>query len=57
VGLDNFRRVTADPGFWSAAWFSLRFGVITAVAQCVLGLFLAVYLAPLLRVTAGWSRS
>jgi len=52
-GLDNFRRVTADDGFWQAVWFSLRFGVITAVFQCALGLFLAVYLAPLIR-RHGW---
>jgi hypothetical protein len=25
-GLKNFRDVTADPTFWQAAWFSLRFG-------------------------------
>ena len=53
VGLDNFRRVMADPGFWNAAWFSLRFGIITALLQCGLGLFLAVYLAPLLS-RHGW---
>ncbi len=48
-GLDNFRQVMADTSFWQAAWFSLRFGVITAILQCTLGLFLAVYLAPLIR--------
>lgn len=48
-GLENFRQVAADASFWQAAWFSLRFGVITAVLQCALGLFLAVYLAPLIR--------
>jgi len=53
VGLDNFARVLGDDGFWQAAWFSLRFGVITAVLQCALGLFLAVYLAPLIR-RHGW---
>lgn len=52
-GLDNFRAVLADDSFWRAAWFSLRFGVITAALQCVLGLFLAVYLAPLIR-RHGW---
>ncbi|MCA3542638.1 MAG: sugar ABC transporter permease, partial [Rhodobacter sp.] len=25
-GLKNFRDATADPTFWQAAWFSLRFG-------------------------------
>ncbi len=53
VGLDNFRRVLADDGFWQAAWFSLRFGLITAVLQCALGLLLAVYLSPLIKRN-GW---
>jgi multiple sugar transport system permease protein len=53
TGLDNFARVMADDRFWQAAWFSLRFGVITAVLQCALGLFLAVYLAPLI-ARHGW---
>ncbi len=53
TGLDNFRTVLGDPDFWASAWFSLRFAVVTAVAECVLGLFLAVYLAPLIR-RHGW---
>lgn len=53
-GLKNFRDVIADTTFWQAAWFSLRFGAITAVLQCVLGLALAVYLAPLVR-QHGWT--
>lgn len=53
TGLDNFRRVLADDDFWAAASFSLRFGLICAAAQCALGLFLAVYLAPLIR-NHGW---
>lgn len=52
-GMQNFRDVAADAGFWQAAWFSLRFGAIAAVLQCALGLFLAVYLAPLIRLH-GW---
>jgi len=52
-GLDNFRIVLADPAFWKAVWFSLRFAVITALLQCLLGLVLAVYLAPLIR-DHGW---
>jgi multiple sugar transport system permease protein len=52
-GLDNFRTVIADPSFWQAAWFSLRFGAITAFAEVILGLALAVYLAPLIRKN-GW---
>lgn len=53
-GLTNFRDVLADPTFWQAAWFSLRFGVITAVLQCAIGLALAIYLAPLVR-QHGWT--
>jgi len=53
TGLDNFRTVLSDDSFWQAAWFSLRFGLITAVLQCLLGLALAVYLAPLIR-DHGW---
>ena len=53
-GLRNFRDVTADPTFWQAAWFSLRFGAITAILQCGLGLALAVYLAPLTQ-RHGWT--
>jgi ABC-type sugar transport system permease subunit len=37
----------------AATWFSLRFAVITALLQCLLGLALAVYLAPLIR-DHGW---
>jgi multiple sugar transport system permease protein len=47
-GLGNYATVVADPGFWSAAWFSLRFGLITATAECLIGLFLAIFLAPLI---------
>jgi multiple sugar transport system permease protein len=53
IGLKNFQLVLQDASFWNAGWFSLRFGVITAVLECVLGLFLAVYLAPLIR-NHGW---
>jgi multiple sugar transport system permease protein len=47
-GAENYAAALTDPGFWSAAWFSLRFGIITAAAECLIGLALAVYLAPLL---------
>ncbi|WP_421726794.1 carbohydrate ABC transporter permease [Bauldia sp.] len=49
AGLVNYASVLADPEFWGAAWFSLRFGALTAVLETVIGLFLAVFLAPLLR--------
>jgi len=48
VGFENYSAVLGDPQFWRASWFSLRFGVITAVLECVLGLGLAVFLSPLI---------
>lgn len=48
-GGQNYREVVSDPEFWSASWFSLKFGLATALAECVLGLMLAVYLAPIIR--------
>jgi multiple sugar transport system permease protein len=47
-GFGNYVDVLTDPAFWSAAWFSLRFGVVTATAECLVGLFLAIFLAPLI---------
>jgi multiple sugar transport system permease protein len=51
-GLGNYLAVLADSGFWDAAWFSLRFGVLTALAECLIGLGLAIFLAPLLEKRA-----
>ncbi len=48
-GVQNFVEVMRDPEFWSASWFSLKFGVSTALAECIIGLALAVYLAPIIR--------
>jgi multiple sugar transport system permease protein len=48
IGFDNYREAVADPEFWAAAWFSLRFGIIVATVQVLLGLGLAIFLAPLL---------
>ncbi len=47
IGFSNYAKAVADPEFWAAAWFSLRFGLIVAVIQVVAGLGLAVFLAPL----------
>ena len=52
-GLNNFYKVTTDDTFWQAVWFSFRFGSITAILECALGLALAVYLAPLTQKN-GW---
>lgn len=47
-GFGNYWAVIGDAEFWRAVSFSTRFGILTAVAECVLGLFLAIFLAPLL---------
>jgi len=47
-GFGNYGDVLTDPAFWSACWFSLRFGVLTALAECLIGLALAIFLSPLL---------
>lgn len=47
-GFANYLAVLVDGQFWSAGWFSLRFGVVTALAECVIGLGLAVFLSPLI---------
>lgn len=52
-GLANFADVLGDGAFWGSLGFSLRFGAITALIEVVLGLFLAVFLAPILR-TQSW---
>lgn len=46
-GLSNYLAVLSDVDFWRAIWFSLRFGIITALAECLIGFFLAIFLAPL----------
>jgi multiple sugar transport system permease protein len=47
-GFGNYASVVTDGAFWGAAWFSLRFGLLTAAAECVIGLGLAIFLSPLL---------
>ncbi|WP_205849175.1 carbohydrate ABC transporter permease [Natronospirillum operosum] len=48
-GLQNYQAVFNDPMFWQATRFSLKFATLTALAECGLGLFLAIFLSPLLR--------
>jgi multiple sugar transport system permease protein len=48
-GFGNYVAALTDPSFRRAGWISFRFGLVTAVVECGLGLFLAVFLAPLLR--------
>lgn len=47
-GFGNYLAVVQDRTFWQATFFSFRFGMLTAVAECLIGLFLAFFLAPLL---------
>lgn len=49
AGWANYAAVLQDDEFWQASWFSLRFGLLTALLETGLGLFLAIFLAPLLR--------
>jgi len=48
LGLANFLSVIRDRAFWGAILFSLRFALVTTIAQVAIGIFLAVSLAPLL---------
>ena len=47
-GIGNFVTVLRDAAFWSAMGFSLKFAVFASLAQILLGLGLAIFLAPLL---------
>ncbi|WP_395446359.1 carbohydrate ABC transporter permease (plasmid) [Aminobacter sp. UC22_36] len=47
-GFSNFTAVWNDSSFWQASWFSFRFGLLTAVLECAIGLFLAIFLSPLI---------
>ncbi|MBD9650465.1 sugar ABC transporter permease [Ensifer sp. ENS09] len=48
TGFKNFLSVWNDAAFWQASWFSLRFGLLTAILECLFGLFLAIFLSPLI---------
>ena len=48
IGLGNFLAVMRDDSFWRAMLFSLRFAVLVTIAEVAIGLFLAIFLAPLL---------
>ncbi len=47
-GFGNYVEVLGDERFWQATGFSFKFGLLTATVETVLGLALAVFLAPLL---------
>jgi len=44
VGLANFSRVLADPGFWHATWLTVLYSVVTVAGEFVLGLAIALLL-------------
>lgn len=46
-GFGNYADVLTDGDFWRSIWFSLRFGLITALAECLIGFVLAIFLTPL----------
>ncbi len=46
-GFANFVTVLKEGAFWQAMGFSLRFAVLASVAQLLIGLGLAIFLAPL----------
>lgn len=46
-GLGNYVEVLTHGDFWRAIWFSLRFGLITALTECLIGFMLAIFLTPL----------
>jgi len=48
-GGQNFLTLVNDSEFWAASWFSLKFGFTTAISETIIGLGLAVYLAPIIR--------
>jgi multiple sugar transport system permease protein len=48
TGFRNYGEAISDPGFWSAAGFSFRFAILTAGAEVLIGLGLAIFLSPLL---------
>jgi multiple sugar transport system permease protein len=48
IGLGNYGDTLTDPALWRAAWFSLRFALLAATAQVLIGLTLAIFLAPIL---------
>ena len=48
-GFGNYAAALGDPAFWRATWFSTRFAIVTALVECGVGFFLAIFLAPLLR--------
>jgi multiple sugar transport system permease protein len=49
LGLRNYAAVLADPVFWSAAAFSLRFGLVATFGEIIAGFVLVLVVEPLIR--------
>lgn len=49
TGWGNYVQVLYDSSFWQSLAFSLRFGMGSAVVETILGAFLAIFFAPLIR--------
>lgn len=45
VGLKNLARLTHDPGFWKALWFSVKYAAVVSAGQVGFGLLLALLYA------------
>lgn len=52
-GFGNFVTVLKDGSFWQAMGFSLRFALLASLAELAIGLFLAIFLAPLFALAPG----
>ncbi len=48
LGLGNYATILSDPDFWSAATFSLRFGLVATFAEIFVGFMLVLVLDPLI---------
>ncbi|QKJ86048.1 Sugar ABC transporter permease [Paramixta manurensis] len=44
TGLDNFISVLSDDAFWSAAWLTIRYSVLTVAGEFIIGLGIALML-------------
>lgn len=44
IGLGNYLKALADPGYWGSAWFTIIFAVSSTVIQLLLGLISAICL-------------
>ncbi|HZY68954.1 MAG TPA: sugar ABC transporter permease [Devosia sp.] len=57
VGLDNYRQMLADPVFWDATWFSIRYAIFATAMQVAAGLGLALLYVFVLRRSSALVRT